>query len=67
VKGAKSYAVEVSPDPIGPATWKHGGIATSAKFTVPNLESGKKYWFRVAAVGAEGKGMFSDPAVKWVG
>ncbi|MBI5214739.1 MAG: fibronectin type III domain-containing protein [Ignavibacteriae bacterium] len=67
IKGAKSYALEYSPDPIGPSTWTHGGIAPKAKFTIGNLESGKKYWFRVAAVGAEGRGMWSDPAVKWVG
>jgi len=38
-----------------PASWTHVGIATSASKVITNLISGKRYWFRVAAVSAGGE------------
>lgn len=65
VVGARSYVVEISPDPITQSSWKYVGVATKASMTVTGLMSGVKYWFRVAAVGAAGQGPWSDPATKY--
>ncbi|MFH0895001.1 MAG: fibronectin type III domain-containing protein [Bacteroidota bacterium] len=51
------------PDPI-PANekeWIQAGITLSAKFKINGLESGKKYWFRVAVVTTKGQGPWCDP------
>jgi hypothetical protein len=55
VPNARSYVIESSLDPATPASWLHAGIATSGSKTIANLTSGKRYWFRVAAVGAGGQ------------
>jgi hypothetical protein len=62
VRGASSYPVSKCEDPITPDGWELVGISTKANFTVKNLTSGKKCWFKVAAVGAAGQGPWSDPA-----
>ncbi len=64
VRGATSYVVQRSPDPITPTSWQQGIVVTKSKGTVTGLVSGTKYWFRVAAVGAAGQGAWSDPATK---
>lgn len=64
VRGATSYVVERSPDPITPTSWQQAIVVTKSKGTVSGLTSGTKYWFRVAAVGAAGQGAWSDPATK---
>jgi hypothetical protein len=65
VTGAKSYVVQLTLDISGNSNWTMGTIVTKAKATIKNLESGKKYWFRVAAVGAAGQGPWSDPATTY--
>jgi hypothetical protein len=50
-----SYTIEASQDPAAAASWTHVGIATSASKLIVNLTSGKRYWFRVAAVSAGGQ------------
>ncbi len=62
VKNKKSYIVQVSPDPITSTSWTQVGLPTKSTFTVTGLNSGDKYWFRVAAVGSLGAGPWSDPA-----
>jgi hypothetical protein len=64
VVGAKSYIIQISPDPITPASFVYCGTSTKSSYTATGLESGKKYWQRVAAVGTAGQSPWSDPAVK---
>ena len=62
VVGAKSYVVEIATD-LATANWAYVGASTSAKFTATGLTTGKKYMFRVAALGAAGLSPKSDPAI----
>lgn len=64
IRGAKSYVMEKSVDPITATSWQPAGIVTKSKGTVSGLISGTKYWFRVAAIGTDGQGPWSDPATK---
>ena len=65
VRGAKSYEVQVSPDP--PGTWAQKMASGKSSATIEGLTSGAKLWVRVRAVGADNKpGPWSDPAVKVV-
>jgi hypothetical protein len=66
VANARSYTIEASQDPAGASSWTHLGIATSASKIITNLTSGKRYWFRVAAVGAVGQSGWSEHATKVV-
>ena len=38
--------------------------STKSSFTKTGLVSGKRYWFRAAAVGTDDQGRWSDPATK---
>jgi len=62
VTKAKSYIIQQSNDP--PGTWSQAGVITKSKYSVLNLTSGDKYWFRVAAVGTAGQSGWSDPATR---
>ena len=62
VKNSKNFVVEFSADPITATSWTQAGLPTKSTFTVTGLTSGAKYWFRVAAVGTQGPGPWSDPA-----
>ena len=64
VPNARSYVIESSTDPATAASWIHAGIATSASKAINNLTSGKRYWFRVAAVSAGGQSGWSEHATK---
>jgi hypothetical protein len=66
VTGAKTYAIERSPEPVTAQSWTNGDSATKARATVSNLTAGQKYWFRVAAIGAAGHGPWSNPVAKIV-
>ena len=66
VSNAYSYIIESSLDPATPTSWMHVGIATAANQVVSNLTTGKKYWFRVKAVGAAGESGWSEQASKTV-
>lgn len=55
IQNARSYTIEASVEPSTPTSWTHVGIATSASKLITNLPSGKRYWFRVAAVSAGGQ------------
>jgi len=66
VPNARSYTIEATQDPANPASWTHVGIATSASKVITNLISGKRYWFRVAAVSAGGESGWSEHATKVV-
>lgn len=64
VRGARSYVVERSPDPPTDASWTHAAVSTRSRLTVEGLDSGTRYWFRVAAVTANEQGPWSNPAFK---
>jgi hypothetical protein len=66
VPNARSYTIEASQDPATANSWTHVGIATSASKVIANLTSGKRYWFRVAAVSAGGQSGWSEHATKVV-
>ncbi len=66
VPGARSYVYEYTPDPItGASTWKSQG-GTTRKTVFTGLESGKRYWCRVMAIGKGGQGVYSEPVSKIV-
>jgi hypothetical protein len=64
VDNARSYIIQSSPDPPSADSWSHAETATVANKTMQNLTSGKKYWFRVAAIGSLGQSGWSEPATK---
>ena len=65
VRGAKSYEIQVSPDP--PSTWANKMASGKSNATIEGLTSAVKLWVRVRAVGADNKpGPWSDPAYKVV-
>ena len=66
VPNARSYVIEASQDPATANSWTHVGIATSASKVIAKLSSGKRYWFRVAAVTAGGQSGWSEHATKVV-
>lgn len=66
IANARSYVIELSLDPATASSWTHTGVATAANKTISNLTSGKRYWFRVAAVGAVGQSGWSEHATKVV-
>ena len=60
---AKSYKVQMCIDPPTDASWKDVDTTSKSSFTLKNLVSGAKIWVRVCAVGSDGNGPWSDPAV----
>lgn len=68
IKGAKSYEIQVSVDPITTTSWKAAdpSVSTKASVTLDGLPSGGRCWFRVRAIGSAGAGPWSDPSVKTV-
>ncbi len=66
VPNAYSYVIESSLDPATVTSWTHVGIATSATKTIGSLTTGKRYWFRIRAVGPAGESGWSEHATKVV-
>ena len=64
VENSRSYIIQMSPDPPTADSWGHAETVTIANKTIQNLTSGKKYWFRVAAIGSLGQSGWSEPATK---
>jgi hypothetical protein len=66
VKGALNYVVQQANDPLTGSNDDFETLAPSSKtkYTVNDLQAGKKYWFRIAAIGISGVGAYSDPANK---
>ncbi|WP_162144185.1 fibronectin type III domain-containing protein [Sporocytophaga myxococcoides] len=65
VKHAKSYVVQLTSDLSKDDNWSIAIISTKSKATIKNLESGKKYWFKVAAIASAGQSAWSDPTTKY--
>ena len=67
VRGANSYEVQVSVDPVSGTSWAFKMSATRSSATLAGLTSGSRMWSRVRAVGADNTtGPWSDPATKTV-
>ncbi len=55
VENSRSYIIQISPDPPSADSWCHAETVTAANKMIQNLTSGKKYCFRVAAIGSLAK------------
>ena len=64
--GAKSYEIQVSPDPYTGTSWVNKAPSTKSKSSLTGLTSGTRVWVRVRATGTGGQGAWSDPATKIV-
>jgi hypothetical protein len=63
VRGARSYVVERATDPhAGP--WTQAGVAPRSSLILEGLDSGTRYYFRVAAITLNGQSPWSNHAVK---
>ncbi len=59
-RGAKSFTIERAEDAAS-LEYKVIGNSTKKATSLNSMVSGKKYWFRVAAIGAAGQSAWSDP------
>lgn len=67
VKGAGSYEIQTSVDPVSGTSWGFKQVANKSSATLEGFTSGNRIWVRVRAVGADNAaGPWSDPAVKTV-
>jgi hypothetical protein len=66
VRGARSYIYQIALDPLSENTQWTTAHGTVRKNLFTGLESGKKYWVRVAAVGINGQVVYSDPVARIV-
>jgi hypothetical protein len=68
VRNAASYVWQFVPHPIpqDEKLWVLAGVSTQARCVIQNLDSGSKYWFRVAAVTPLGKLPWCEPIMKVV-
>jgi hypothetical protein len=66
VAAAKSYEVQLSPDPMTSNSFVAEPSVTKSKTAIMGLTSGQKMWARVRAIGSAGSGAWSDPATKTV-
>lgn len=66
VRGAKSYQYQYAMEtPNGRTAWKSLTDSRS-KYEITELEQGKKYWFRVAAVGGYNQIVYSSEVAQYV-
>lgn len=63
VRGAKSYLIERAVD-ANQLAWTAATTSTKTKASVNTMTSGLRYWFRVAAIGSAGQGVWSEPISK---
>lgn len=52
VKGARTYLHQITADPLTADSVWESTAGSRSSFTFQNLQAGKKYWVRVAAVGS---------------
>lgn len=62
LKGSRLYRIDLSSDPIAQDSFAPVGTSTKVSFNITNLVKGTNYWVRVAGLGKDGMGDFSDPA-----
>jgi len=58
----RSYVVEMTDNIMEEMSWKQIGTSSKTKLIVKNLESAKRYWFRVRAFNSSGESASSPPA-----
>lgn len=58
-KGAVAYVHQYATEPPGPNTVWHSEGSTTGNYTFTGLNSDKRYWFRVGAVGRKGQKAYS--------
>ena len=66
VRSAKTYQVQISPDPITTTSWRDVTPSSVSKTVIEGLTSGTRIWVRVRAINKKGQGPWSDPATKIV-
>lgn len=67
VRGAASYEIQTSLDPVSGTSWTFKQSASKSSATAAGLTSGTKMWVRVRAIGSgNATGPWSDPATKVV-
>lgn len=54
VDGVKSYIYECTPDPLTDGNVWQQGFESRSRFLFTGLPAGKKYWFRITAIGLRG-------------
>ena len=64
VAGANNYLIQKCINLKKPVKWSYEDVVTKSSYTVSKLRSGRKYWFRVAAVCSKGQGVWSHPVQK---
>lgn len=60
VKEARSYVYQCTPDPLTDTSVWENKMGTVSKALFEGLQSGKKYWCRVGALGANGQTIYSE-------
>jgi len=60
VYGARAYTIERAEE-ASTLDWKAIGNSTKREAALNSMVSGRKYWFRVAAIGTAGQSAWSDP------
>lgn len=63
IKGTQSYLYECRPHEESGQAWQQVKVSTKSRVEIEGLISGKRYAFRIAAVGAAGQSPWSDEAV----
>ena len=66
VKGAKSYLHQIAEQQPTAATEWQSTSTSRSKFTYSNLQPGKQYWVRVAAIGSRQQIAYSTVASQFV-
>ncbi len=66
VPGAKSYMYQHTADPLTENSVWQSKVGTVRKVSFTGLESGKKFWCRVMAIGTNGQGVYSEPVSRIV-
>jgi hypothetical protein len=64
VRGARAYNVERALDSDRGLDWTNVISSSKTRAVVNSMNSGHRYWFRVAAIGAAGQGPWSNPVSK---
>ncbi len=60
-QSAKSYIYQATQEPLTETSNWSTSVGTKRKFLFAGLESGKRYWVRVAALGMDDQMVYSDP------